>query len=135
MATSTGKYLGQLRTENTHKGSGQQIITDAPVDNNGKGEAFSPTDLVCAALGSCMVTIMGILANRENIDLSELSWSVTKHMAANPRRISKIEVEMNWPGAQNYDASTHRKVKKAARTCPVALSLHPDVVQEYTFNF
>jgi len=134
MSTATGKYLGELRTEVTHTASGQSFITDAPVDNNGKGEAISPTDTVTAALSSCMMTLMGIYANRENIDLSGLSSTVIKHMAADPRRISKIEIDFVWP---NPVASDQQKeiLKRSAITCPVAKSLHPDIEQIISFNF
>jgi len=134
MATATGKYLGELRTEVQHTNSGKSFITDAPIDNNGRGEAFSPTDTVCAALSSCMMTLMGIYANRENIDLQGLSSSITKHMVSDPRRISKIEIEFLWP---NPVASDHQKelLKRAALTCPVAKSLHPEIEQVITFNF
>lgn len=134
MATATGKYLGDLRTEVTHLASNQSFITDAPLDNNGRGEAFSPTDTVCAALSSCMMTLMGIYANREAIDLSGLRSVVTKHMAQDPRRIIKIEIDFTWP---NPVATPHQcdLLKKAALTCPVAKSLHPDIEQIITFNF
>jgi putative redox protein len=134
METSTGKYLGGLRTEVRHSASGQSFITDAPVDNNGKGEAFSPTDTVCAALSSCMMTLMGIYAERENIDLDGLNSTIFKHMATNPRRISKIEIDFFWP---NPFATDHQKelLRRAALTCPVAQSLHPDIEQVITFNF
>ncbi|HOY94549.1 MAG TPA: OsmC family protein [Catalimonadaceae bacterium] len=134
MATATGKYLGGLRTEVRHSASGQSFITDAPVDNNGKGEAFSPTDTVCAALSSCMMTLMGIYAERENIDLKGMHSTITKHMAANPRRISKIEIVFVWP---EPEATDHQKemLRRAALTCPVASSLHPDIEQVITFNF
>ena len=134
MATATGKYLGELRTEVRHSASGQSFITDAPVDNNGKGEAFSPTDTVCAALSSCMMTLMGIYAERENIHLEGLHSTITKHMAANPRRISKIEIDFVWPEPA---ATDHQKemLRRAALTCPVSFSLHPDIEQVITFNF
>jgi uncharacterized OsmC-like protein len=134
MSTATGKYLGGLRTQVQHTTSGQSLITDAPVDNNGKGEAFSPTDTVCAALSSCMMTLMGIYAERENLALEGLTTTIVKHMAANPRRISKVEVHFVW---ENPIGTDHQKemLKKAALTCPVAHSLHPDIVQEVTFNF
>lgn len=134
MATATGKYLGNLRTSVTHLASGQSFITDAPVDNNGRGEAFSPTDTVCAALSSCMMTLMGIYANREGIDLSGLTSKVIKHMAADPRRIIKIEIDFTWP---HPVATDHQKtlLKRAALTCPVAHSLHPDIEQAVRFNF
>src|SRR3954468_14702943 len=92
MATITSKYLGELRTESVHVKSGNTIITDAPTDNNGKGEAFSPTDLVCAALSSCMMTIMGQVAEREKVDLTGMTTEITKVMSASPRRISEIHV-------------------------------------------
>lgn len=134
MSTATGKYLGGLRTELRHTASQQTFLTDAPVDNNGRGEAFSPTDTVCAALSSCMMTLMGIYAERENIPLAGLHSEITKHMAANPRRISRIDIHFVWPDPQ---ASDHQKelLKKAALTCPVAYSLHPDIEQNITFNF
>jgi uncharacterized OsmC-like protein len=134
MSTATGKYLGELRTEVRHSASGQSFITDAPVDNNGKGEAFSPTDTVTAALSSCMMTLMGIYANREGIDLSGLTTKIQKHMAAEPRRISKIEIDFVWP---NPVASDLQKeiLKRTALTCPVAKSLHPDIEQIISFDF
>lgn len=134
MATAKATYLGNLRTQATHIQSGTAIITDAPTDNNGKGEAFSPTDLVATALGSCMVTIMGIVAERDGIDMSGLSWEVTKVMSANPRKISKVTIHFTWPQPQ-ASAEQLQKLKNAARTCPVALSLHPDLEQDIHFNF
>jgi uncharacterized OsmC-like protein len=134
MATATGKYLGGLRVEVRHSASGQSFITDAPVDNNGKGEAFSPTDTVCAALSNCMMTLMGIYAERENIQLEGLQSTITKHMATNPRRISKIEIDFVWP---NPVATDHQKemLRRTALTCPVSFSLHPDIEQVITFSF
>lgn len=135
MATIEGKYLGELRTEATHLRSANVIITDAPLDNKGKGEAFSPTDLVCAALGSCMMTIMGIQAEGEGIDLDGLQLETTKHMVENPRRISRIEIRFSWKNKPDITDSQIQKLKEAALTCPVALSLHPDIEQEVTFDF
>ena len=135
MNTIAGIYKGSLRTEATHLKSGNTIITDAPVDNQGRGEAFSPTDLVCAALGSCMMTIMGIVAEREEINLEGLTLETTKHMAANPRRISRIEISFRWENMTQLQDSQIQKLKNAARTCPVALSLHPDIEQVVTFDF
>jgi putative redox protein len=136
MATSTGLYSGNLRTQAVHEKSTTTIITDAPTDNNGKGEAFSPTDLVAAALGSCMATIMGIWAARHEVDLSGLSWEVTKHMSpAPPRRIVAIDVHLEWTGASAADPQQINALKQAALTCPVALSLHPDIKQNVTFGF
>lgn len=136
MATSTGIYNENLRTEVRHELSGSTFITDAPLDNNGKGEAFSPTDLVATALGSCMATIMGIWAERNGVDLRGLRWQVTKHMSSNtPRRIVAVDVHMEWPNAASATEEQHQKLKKAALTCPVALSLHPEIQQNISFNF
>lgn len=134
MPTSQGFYEGNLRTRNVHSASGQSFITDAPLDNNGKGEAFSPTDTVCAALSSCMMTLMGIYAERVGVDLSGLTSEVTKHMGSNPRRIIKIEVHFQWPNPVQ-DAHHLDMLKKAALTCPVAKSLHPDIEQAVSFSF
>mgnify|MGYP006140110193 FL=1 len=134
MPTIKSSYLGNLRTEAKHLQSGNLIITDAPVDNNGKGEAFSPTDLVCAALGSCMVTIMGIVADREGVSLKGLSWEITKIMQANPRKIQEVIVNFTWANPVQ-DAAFLQKIKNAARTCPVALSLDTAITQTVTFDF
>lgn len=135
MPTIEGKYKGSLRTEAVHVKSGNRIITDAPVDNQGKGEAFSPTDLVCAALGSCMMTVMGIVAEREAIPLEGLKLETTKQMVAEPRRISRIDIRFSWENPPALSNGQLQKLKKAALTCPVAVSLHPDIVQEVHFNF
>ena len=134
MVTIKTEYKSNLRTQAVHLKSGNAIITDAPTDNNGKGEAFSPTDLVAGSLSSCMMTIMGIVAVREQIDMSSLKADVTKVMAASPRRISEIHVTFEWPNT-TATAQQLEKLKRAALTCPVALSLHPDIKQEVTFNF
>ncbi len=131
--TSTIKYLGQLRTECVHLRSGQTIITDAPIDNNGKGEAFSPTDLTATSLGTCMVTIMGISAQNHNIDIDGTSLEITKHMASDPRRISQIDITIILPHNE-YTAKELKLLEAAAKTCPVALSLHPDIVQNVKFS-
>jgi len=134
MVTLTGVYLGQLRTEVTHLRSGNKVITDAPPDNNGKGEAFSPTDLTCASLNSCMMTLMGILAEREKINLTGMTSEVVKVMAANPRRIAEVHITFTH---HNLDATSEQKekLKRAALTCPVALSLSDSIKQEIVFNF
>lgn len=134
MVTIKSSYLGNLRTEDIHIKSSNKIITDAPTDNNGKGEAFSPTDLVCASLVSCMITIMGIRAQKNKITLDELSADVTKVMAANPRKIAKIKIEFSL---KNTDATDDQIImlKEAALTCPVALSLNPDIDQDVSFDF
>jgi putative redox protein len=134
MTTATTKYHGNLRTEATHSRSGQTIITDAPPDNNGKGEAFSPTDLVASALSSCMMTIMGMLAERENINLVGLQADVVKIMSANPRKIAEIQIVFTHTSLQATDTQKE-KLKKAALSCPVALSLAESVTQTVTFNF
>ena len=134
MTTLTTDYKGTLRTENIHTRSGSRVITDAPVDNQGKGEAFSPTDLVCTALSSCMLTTMGILATRENIALEGLHTEVVKIMASNPRKIAEIQVTLSHPSLQVTDEQK-KKLKNAALTCPVALSLHDSVKQTVIFNF
>ncbi|MCB0380066.1 MAG: OsmC family protein [Flavobacteriales bacterium] len=134
MITSKVKYLGSLRTEAVHVRSNTAILTDAPVDNNGKGEKFSPTDLVATGLASCMVSIMGIQANTSNITLGDISAEVTKIMAANPRRISEIIVDINFSN-HNYTDKEKTILMNAAKTCPVAVSLHPDIKQTVSFNF
>ena len=134
MPTIKSSYLGNLRTQATHVLSGNALLTDAPLDNNGKGEAFSPTDLVCAALGSCMVTIMGIVAEREGISLEGLSWEITKIMQSDPRKIQEIQVAFHWSGAA-FTPAMSQKLKNAARICPVALSLDPALTQTISFDF
>ena len=134
MPTIKSSYLGNLRTQSEHIQSGTQILTDAPVDNNGKGEKFSPTDLVSSALGSCMVTIMGIVAERDGLSLDGLSWEVTKVMQSNPRKIAEIVVDFHWENPAQ-DPGMIQKLKNAARTCPVALSLDPAIKQTINFNF
>ncbi len=134
MSTLSGSYLGSLRTQASHIKSGNTIITDAPIDNNGKGEAFSPTDLVCAALSSCMITIMGILADREKIDLRGLTSEIVKIMSSNPRKIAEIQITFNHPNLAATE-DQKQKLKQAARTCPVALSLSESLKQTIEFNF
>ena len=114
--------------------SGNLMITDAPIDNMGKGEAFSPTDLVSAALSSCMMTIMGQVADREGINLKGLSSEVVKIMSSNPRKIAEIQITFTHPSLQATEVQK-QKLRNAARTCPVALSLAESVKQTVTFNF
>jgi putative redox protein len=134
MVSMTGIYLGELRTEATHLKSGNKIITDAPPDNNGKGQAFSPTDLTCASLNSCMMTLMGILAQREGIDLTGLKSEIVKIMAVNPRKIAEIKIVFTRENLNATDTQKE-KLKRAALTCPVALSLHESIKQDIEFNF
>ncbi|HEV7348494.1 OsmC family protein [Telluribacter sp.] len=134
MPTIKTEYLGELRTEATHVQSGTAIITDAPTDNQGRGEAFSPTDLVAASLGSCMITIMGIAARRDGIDLKGSDMEITKGMSADaPRRIVRIEVKLGMLTDRELTAEERARLERAAHTCPVALSLHPDITQAITF--
>ncbi len=119
-------YQGQLRTQATHIRSGNQIITDAPVDNQGKGEAFSPTDMVATGLASCVITIMGIKARDKGIDISGAKAKVTKVMASDPRRIAKIEINLYMPEG-DYSDKDKIILEKAAHGCPVRRSLHPDL--------
>ena len=128
------KYVGELRTESTHLKSSNVIITDAPTDNNGKGNAFSPTDLVASALCSCMTTVMGICANKNQFDLPNSTAHITKVMSSNPRRISKIIIEINFD-KNNLSEQNIEKLIAVAEGCPVAQSLSSDLVQEVRFNF
>lgn len=134
MPTIKSAYQGNLRTKMQHVQSGTEIISDAPTDNNGKGEAFSPTDLVAAALGSCMVTIMGIIAERESVKLEGLTWETQKIMQSNPRKISEVVISFKWANPVE-DKVLIQKLKNGAKTCPVALSLNPNIKQTITFDF
>jgi uncharacterized OsmC-like protein len=135
MITSTVKYPGELRTVATHVKSGISIITDAPTDNHGKGEAFSPTDLVATALASCMISIMGIVSMKENITKADgASAEITKVMYSDPRRIGEIHITITMPKL-NYTEKEKKMYEHAAFTCPVAKSLHPDIKQIFTFNW
>ncbi|GAB5564410.1 MAG: OsmC family protein [Winogradskyella sp.] len=131
--TSKVTYLGGLRTESTHLKSGNSFITDAPTDNNGKGEAFSPTDTVATGLASCMLTVMGIKARDMDVDMSGTTAEVTKTMSSNPRRISKIEVVVHLPFSA--DDKTKQILERTANTCPVHYSLHPDIEKDIVFNW
>lgn len=132
MVEITAVYEGSLRTSATHGPSGSTVETDAPVDNQGRGERFSPTDLVATALGSCMMTIMGIFAQRHEIDLTGTKVRVEKHMTAEaPRRISRIETEITVPLPEDHPQK--RALEKAAVTCPVHLSLHPEIEKDVSF--
>ncbi len=134
METIRTKYLGELRTEAEHVKSGIRIITDAPIDNQGKGEAFSPTDLMSASLGSCMMTIMGIAARTHDIPFENISCKITKIMAANPRRVQEIVIDFDM-GNNQYSDKQKSILSNAAHTCPVALSLHPDLKQTVSFIY
>ena len=133
MTTSKVTYLGDLRTSSVHIQSGSEIISDAPIDNNGKGEAFSPTDTVANGLASCMFTMMGIKARDMEIDLSGSTAEVTKVMAAEPRRISEIHVTFNLDVL--VDEKSKTILERTANTCPVHYSLHTDIKNVIVFNW
>lgn len=135
MPTSKSIYLGELRTKCVHLKSNTEIITDAPTDNHGKGEAFSPTDLVATALGACMMTTMGIVAQRDNLDLAGINMEITKVMtSAPPRAIAEIHITFNFNGIKLSD-DQQIKLKNTALTCPVSLSLDPEIKQVIEFGF
>ena len=133
MSTAKVTYLGNLRTENEHLKSGNKFITDAPTDNNGKGEAFSPTDTVATGLANCMITVMGIKARDLQVNMDGTTAIVTKTMAADPRRISKIEVILDFPAG--IEENARKILENTARTCPVLYSLHPNIEKVITFNW
>jgi len=134
MITSTVEYKGNLRTEAIHLESGTKIITDAPKDNHGNGESFSPTDLMATSLSSCMLSIMGIVAKRDNIDIVGIKTEVTKIMYSEPRRVGEIHVKLMMP-KNNYSEKDRKLLEHAAHTCPVAKSLHPDIIQKIEFIY
>ena len=133
MATSVVYYSGDLRTESEHLQSGNKIITDAPIDNEGKGEGFSPTDLVATSLANCMLTIMGIAACRHKVNIDGTRADVEKIMGTEPRRITEIQIEFFFPN--NYDSKTKRILEQAALNCPVAKSLAESLHQSISFNY
>ena len=134
MATSEIVYKGDLRTEAKHLQSGELIITDAPLDNQGKGEAFSPTDLLATSLGNCMLTIMGIAARGRDIAIEGTKCEVTKIMGTGPRRVVEIDVTFTFP-ANQYTDKEKAILENAALTCPVYYSLHPDIKKVVLFNY
>ena len=134
METSKTEYLGGYRTRATHLLSSQTIITDAPIDNNGKGEAFSPTDLVASALSSCMLTIMDMTAGTHNFSLEKALVKTTKIMASNPRRIAEIVIDFDLRGS-HYTNKQKAILENAAKHCPVAKSIHPDIKVATHFHY
>ncbi len=126
-------YRGNLRTEATHLASNQKIITDAPIDNHGKGEAFSPTDLVATSLASCMMTIMGIVANRNKIDIKGATAKVKKSMGENPRRISEIKIEFHF--FNTISTQDRKKLERVAKSCPVSNSLNENLLENLNFIY
>lgn len=136
MSTSKIKYLGGLSTEAVHLKSGKSILTDAPTDNNGKGEAFSPTDLTATSLGTCAITVMSISAEKAGHEFVGSEISITKIMSAEaPRRITKVVAEFNLVSEPKLSKEEQERYERVGRTCPVALSLHPDIEQEMIFNW
>lgn len=134
MITIKTTYVGHLRTEAVHVRSGKIIQTDAPLDNQGKGETFSPTDLLAASFGSCMITIAGIAARAHGFDIDDTKLEITKVMASEPRRVSELIVDLFLP-FKNYTSRQRAIIEKACTTCPVALSLHPDLKQTINFHY
>jgi uncharacterized OsmC-like protein len=133
--TSTIVYQGDLRTSAVHLQSNTTIETDAPTDNQGKGERFSPTDLVATALGSCMLTIMGIKARDLGIDITGVKIDVQKNMKADPRRIGGVDLYFHFPAGLQLDEKQKTILQNSALACPVAKSLHPDLEQKVVFNW
>ena len=129
--TSIVNYLGNLRTESIHISSNNKIVTDAPKDNNGKGEAFSPTDLVATSLSSCILTVIGIVSKKIKYDLTNTKSSVKKIMAGSPRRRAEIVVKIEF--SKPADSKTKTIIEKTALNCPVSKSLHPDIKQNISF--
>lgn len=134
MLKINAEYLGDLRVKCMHEPSGVSIITDAPLDNNGKGQAFSPTDLCAAALGSCAMTIIGIYARQHNVDVTGARLEINKIMGADPRKIARIEVIFHMP-PKNYADKQKIAIERAARSCPVSLTLGENVEQIFDFRW
>ena len=130
----TVTYQGALRNEAMHVRSGNKLTTDAPIDNNGKGEAFSPTDLLCTSLATCMMTLMGITAESKGIALGKIAAQIEKVMASNPRRVSEIHIDIHIQN-MNYTEREKAILEQAALTCPVAKSLNPEIIQEVNFRY
>ena len=128
-------YLGNLRTEILHEQSGNKIITDAPLDNHGKGEYFSPTDIFASSLASCMLTIMGISAQSYGFNIDGTNVEIAKEMAANPRRVALRVVYVTCPKGQRYDDKAKRRIESEARTRPVSNSLQPDIIKDSRFHY
>jgi len=133
--TSEIIYKGALRTEAKHLQSNTVIETDAPTDNQGKGERFSPTDLLATSLGTCMITTMGIKARNLNVDLNDTKISIKKIMKSDPRRVGKIEIIFDFPSSFQADDKQKQILENTAYTCPVAISIHPEIEVETIFNW
>ncbi len=137
MKTIQTHYIDELRTEAEHIYSGTRILTDAPLDNQGKAESFSPTDLLAASLGSCMITVVGIAARTQGFEerLRGTRIDITKIMKSDPRRVGEIVVEIYFPEGSNFNEKEQKIIENTARNCAVAKSLHPDLIQSWTFNW
>ena len=134
MATVQTKYLGELRTESVHLQSGNKLITDAPTDNQGRGEAFSPTDLLATAYGACVLTIMGIAAKTHGFNIDGTEVETTKIMGTDPRRVVELVTTFTFP-ANNYSVKHKKILELAAKECPVYNSLHPDMIKTVSFRY
>jgi len=134
METSRIIYTGDLRTEATHVKSGQTFITDAPIDNQGKGEAFSPTDLLATSLGACAITVVGIAARTHGFNVDGTSIKITKIMASDPRRVGEVVVDFDFP-AVKYSDKEKSIIRHTINTCPVGQSLNPNLKQTFILNF
>ena len=133
MATSTSTYSGELRTQSVHTQSGETYITDAPTDNEGKGEAFSPTDIVATSLANCMMTIMGIVSKRKGLTIEGTEAKIDKFMGTDPRRITEIKIDFYFP--LNFSGDERKLLEKSALNCPVAKSLSSDLKQNIQFHY
>jgi putative redox protein len=133
--TAKVTYTGGLRTLAVHLRSASEIETDAPVDNHGKGERFSPTDLVATALASCMLTTIDILGKPHNLDINGVVCMVEKVMVTNPRRIGEIKISFDFPADKTYTEKEMKLIEQIANTCPVIESLHPSCVKTVQFNW
>ena len=133
MTTSTSKYSGELRTHSVHTQSGETYITDAPTDNEGKGEAFSPTDIVATSLANCMMTIMGIVSKRKGLIIKGTEAKIDKFMGTDPRRITEIKIDFYFP--VNFSEDERKLLEKSALNCPVAKSLSSDLKQNIEFHY
>jgi putative redox protein len=133
--TATIIYTGQLRCNATHNQSGSVIETDAPTDNRGKGERFSPTDLLCVSLGTCVITTMGMKAADMNIDLTGTTLKVQKHMLSEPRRVGKIEVTLDFPASLQLSEKDKSILQKVGDNCPVQKSIHHDIDTKLVYNW
>jgi len=134
MSTSTVEYLGGYRTKATHLRSGTEILTDAPVDNKGRGEAFSPTDLVATAYASCMLSIIAMYCDEHGLEMVGGKANITKVMGSNPRKIAEIIIEFDLRG-NNWTSVEREKITRASKTCPVAKSVHDEILTDFEFIF